>query len=221
MFKSAANRMWYELNRVFIMGGCLLGWSLRVEGGGNVPSTGPVLLLANHQSFLDPMMIGVSCSRQLVYLARKTLFRGYFGKYITSVGAVPVDQEGVAKEGLKTIITELKQDRAVLVFPEGERCWTGKMQALKPGISLLINRAPAPIVPVGIAGAFEAYPRMNMLPKFSPLLMPATNSACAITFGKVIDPKTYENMPREQMLNDVFERIHDCYQQAEKIRRKW
>src|SRR5687767_7299705 len=106
--KAVVDWAWYEFNRVVIMGGCLLVWSLRVQGGGNIPRNGPVLLLANHQSFLDPVMIGVSCTRQLVYLARKTLFRGHFGRYITSIGAVPVDQEGVAKEGLKTIITELR-----------------------------------------------------------------------------------------------------------------
>src|SRR5262245_12817842 len=125
-----------------------------------MPATGPVLLIANHESFLDPLAVGLAVRRKVHYMARTTLFKpALFGKYLRSVGCVPVDQEGVAKEGLKTSLELLNAGKPLLIFPEGERSWQGTMQAFKPGILLLIKKAPVPIVPVGIAGAYEAYPR--------------------------------------------------------------
>ncbi len=104
--------------------------------------------------------MGVAAPRHICFLARKSLFRHrLFGGLIHSLNAVPVEQHGIAKEGLKTILEQLSKGQAVLVFPEGERTYTGEVQPLKPGILLLIKRIAAPIVPIGIAGAFEALPR--------------------------------------------------------------
>ena len=140
------SRTWYEVCRYHIMAGLTLGFSLRFEGGRNIPAEGPALLIANHESFLDPIAVGLTTTRQLCYLARKTLFASsLFGSFLRSVGCVPVDQEGVAKDGLKAVLDQLSQGRAVLVFPEGERTGTGQMNPLKPGIQLLIKRTKAPI----------------------------------------------------------------------------
>src|SRR5262249_8644007 len=100
--------LWYEVCRGHIMAGLTLGFSLRWEGGRNIPRRGPALLIANHESFLDPIAVGLTTTRQLCYLARKTLFTPGFGWFLRSVNCVPVDQEGVAKEGLKTILKLLR-----------------------------------------------------------------------------------------------------------------
>src|SRR5262249_22164602 len=134
--------LWYEFCYLFSMTAFTLGFSLRTVGRTNVPSSGPALLIANHQSYLDPVLLGLSCLRHLCYLARKTLFRhALFRMLIRSLNAVPIDQDGVGKEGIKTVLEQLRQGRVVVVFPEGERSGDGKMQALKPGIHLLIKRA--------------------------------------------------------------------------------
>src|SRR5947208_10067745 len=65
---------WYEVCRCHIMAGLTLGFSLRFEGGRNIPTEGAALLIANHESFLDPIAVGLTTTRQLCYLARKTLF---------------------------------------------------------------------------------------------------------------------------------------------------
>src|SRR4029079_13154732 len=70
---------WYEFCRCHIMAGLTLGFSLRFEGGRNIPANGPALLIANHESFLDPIAVGLTTTRQLCYLARKTLFTPGFG----------------------------------------------------------------------------------------------------------------------------------------------
>lgn len=212
--------LWYEVCRGHIMAGLTLGFSLRWEGGRNIPQRGPALLISNHESFIDPIAIGLTTTRQLCYLARKTLFTPSFGWFLRSVNCVPVDQEGVAKEGLKTILRLLGEGRAVLVFPEGERTTTGEMLPLKPGIQLLIKRARAPIIPVGIAGAFHAYPRGRVLPTPAPLFLPAGKGTIALSVGKPLDAHHYVDLPREQMLTELREAIQERKAHAERLRRK-
>jgi 1-acyl-sn-glycerol-3-phosphate acyltransferase len=203
------------------MAGLTLGFSLRFEGGRNIPAQGPALLIANHESFLDPIAVGLTTTRQLCYLARKTLFRSpLFGRFLLSVGCVPVDQEGVAKDGLKTVLALLGQGRAVLLFPEGERTLTGQMNPLKPGIQLLIKRTQAPIVPVGIAGAFDAFPRSKKVPRLSPLFMPAGRGTMAVSVGSPLDARHYLELPREQLLVELQQAIQAMKDRAERLRRK-
>ena len=77
------------------------GLSFRASGRGNIPATGPVLLVSNHQSFLDPWLVGNASTRWLVYLARHNLFKNrLFAAAIRSYGAVPIDR-GFGKEPLR------------------------------------------------------------------------------------------------------------------------
>jgi 1-acyl-sn-glycerol-3-phosphate acyltransferase len=197
-----------------------LGFHYRYRGSQNVPRNGPVLLLANHQSFLDPSIAGCPIRRHLCFLARKTLFRGLFGKLIGRLNAVSVDQEGVAKDGLKIILEQLKAGQAVLVFPEGERTLTGEVQPLKPGILLLIKRTEAAIVPIGIAGAFDALPRTRKWPKLSPFFLPTTGADIAVSISKPIPAKRYRDMPREQALAELQAELKRAKERAEQLRRK-
>jgi 1-acyl-sn-glycerol-3-phosphate acyltransferase len=215
------SRLWYEANRCWVMAAFTLGFSVRFQGGGNVPRLGPALLIANHQSFLDPLAIGLATPRQLCFLARKTLFNNpQFGVYLRSTGCVAVDQEGFAREGLKTTLALLKDGKAVLVFPEGERTPTGKMLPFKPGVHLLMKRSAVPVVPVGIAGAFEAYPRMHLLPRLSPLFMPAAHATVAVSIGRALNPRCYVDWPRERVLEELFEKVQEQQLRAEALRRK-
>jgi 1-acyl-sn-glycerol-3-phosphate acyltransferase len=212
---------WYEFAYWTTMAFTTLGFSLRMSGRQNVPRRGPALLIANHQSFLDPMVIGISSPRRLCFLARKTLFNNrFFGNLLSSLNTVPVDQEGVAKEGLKTILDELKQGNAVLVFPEGQRSWDGKLQPLKPGIHLLIKRSKAPIIPIGVAGANIALPRGRLRPKFSPFFLPATDASVAVVIGKPLDAERFAHLPREEMLPALQRELQKVHDAADRLRRK-
>lgn len=217
---SVFNSVLYEFSRCQIMAALTFGFSFRFEGGRNIPQAGPALLIANHESFLDPIAIGLTTTRQLHFLARKTLFRGVFGSYLRRVNCVPVDQEGVAKEGLKTIIGLLEQGKAVLVFPEGERTTNGNMNELKPGVQLIIRRTRTPIIPVGIAGAYHAYPRTRKFPSFSPLFLPANGGAFAVSVGAALDGAQYAEMPRETMLAELQQAVQRMKDRAERLRRK-
>jgi 1-acyl-sn-glycerol-3-phosphate acyltransferase len=213
--------LWYEANFWTVWTGFTFGFSYRSEGCHHMPRSGPVLVIANHESFLDPLAVGLAVRRRIHFLARKTLFRQpTFGSFLRSVGTVPVDQEGIAKEGIRTCIDLLRADKAILVFPEGERTLTGKMLPFKPGIALVLKRIPATIVPVGVAGAFEAYPRGQAVPRLSPLFWRPTGAAIAASVGKPIPPEYYAHMSREQILEVLFDKVHAQVQAAEKIVRK-
>jgi 1-acyl-sn-glycerol-3-phosphate acyltransferase len=200
----------------------ILGFSLRVEGSRRIPRKGGVLLIANHQSFFDPIVMGIATPcRRVTYLARKTLFRpAWFGWLISSLNAVPVDQEGVAKEGLKTVLAELQKGEAVVMFPEGTRTDTGEMSPLKPGIQLLIKRAEIQVVPMGIAGAFEAMAHWEKVPRLSPLFLPAGKSTIAVWVGEPLDSRCLAKLSREELLAMLTDVLHDAYARAKKLRRK-
>jgi 1-acyl-sn-glycerol-3-phosphate acyltransferase len=213
--------LWYDLGYWSSLATLTIGFSMRVDGRHHVPRKGSVLLLGNHESFIDPLAVGVGAPRRLYYMARKTLFRNrLFGAYLRSVHCIPVDQEGVAKEGLKTVLELLHAGHAVLVFPEGERTWKGDMQPFKPGIHLLLKRAVAQIVPVGVAGAFEAWPRTRKWPRMSPIFWPRTGTDIAVAYGKPIPTEHYRGMPREQVLEELFQEIHRMRERAQRLRRK-
>ncbi len=212
---------WYRLN-FWVQGATLsLGFSLRTEGMRHVPRTGPAVLIANHQSFLDPSLVGVAARRRLCYLARKSLFKHRpVAWFIRSLNAVPVDQEGVGIEGLRLLLQKLREGEAVMVFPEGTRTPTGAIQPLMPGIHLLVKRAPAPIIPVGIAGAFEAWPNTRLLPIPAPLFFPAGPGTLAVAVGPPLDGRRLAGLPREQVLKELSEALQRMHDRAEQLRRK-
>src|SRR6267142_887171 len=95
----------YEAYYYLSMFTMILGFSLRINGTRNVPKRGPVLFIANHQSFLDPTLVGLAVRRHLAYVARKTLFEHpAFAWIIRMLNAVPIDQEGLGIEGLRTTV---------------------------------------------------------------------------------------------------------------------
>jgi 1-acyl-sn-glycerol-3-phosphate acyltransferase len=213
--------LWYEGNYWLSLAVLKLAFSLRTEGEENVPRTGPALLIANHQSFLDSVPIGLAARRHLVYLARQTLYRFRLLAWIMrSLNAIPINQEGFAREGLKAILEQLQAGQAVLIYPEGQRTSDGKLQPLRPGIHLLIKRVDMPIIPVGIAGAYEAWPRSRRLPRLAPLLWPARPGTVGVSIGAPIPSSRFADMPREQVMEELFAELQRMKDRAEDLRRR-
>ena len=214
-------RLWHEFLYLNYHWSFTLGFSLRMQGTCNMPITGPALLIANHQSFLDPLLVGLVARRPLVYLARKSLFRNrYFAAMIRSLNAVPIDQEGIGKEGIRTILEQLQLGKAIVVFPEGARSEDGAMHPFKSGIHLLIKRAQAPIVPVGIAGAYHAWPIWRSYPIPAPLFLPPGAGTISVSLGEPVESRRYAELPREQALAELLDKIQVEQQRAEKLRRR-
>ena len=90
----------------------------------------------------------------------------------------------------------------------------------RPGISLLVKRVQAPIVPIGIAGAFQAWSRDRKGPAFAPLFLPASPKTIAVSVGPARSSAEVTGLPREQMLGLLFADVDRQHKRAEKLRRK-
>lgn len=142
-------------------------FGLRIVGQENLITEGPVLVASNHQSFLDPPLIGNLYKTEMVFLARKTLFVGFFKWLYPQWNAIPVDQDRPDMASLKTIIRKLKEGHRVLVFPEGARTLDGNIGPAAPGIGLIAAKSGVPIQPVRIYGARDALPRGSSKIRFA------------------------------------------------------
>ncbi|MBC8127998.1 MAG: 1-acyl-sn-glycerol-3-phosphate acyltransferase [Gloeobacteraceae cyanobacterium ES-bin-144] len=142
-------------------------FGLRITGEEHLITEGPVLVASNHESFLDPPLIGNLYKTEMVYLARKTLFTPFTNWLYTRWNAIPVDQDRPDMSSLKTIIRKLKEGHRVLVFPEGERTTTGELGEAAPGIGLIAVKSGAVIQPVRISGARDALPRGSSRIRFA------------------------------------------------------
>lgn len=134
-------------------------FGLTVRGHERLVTRGGVLVVANHQSFLDPPLVGTLYHDEMWYLARKTLFRKGIDWVYHSWNAIPVDQDRPDMASLKTIIRLLREGNRVLVFPEGARTHDGSLGKAQPGVGLIAQKAGVPIQPIRIRGAREALPR--------------------------------------------------------------
>jgi 1-acyl-sn-glycerol-3-phosphate acyltransferase len=139
---------------------------LKVYGQSNVPLSGGVLLVSNHQSYVDPAFIACKLPRALTFLAKSELFEPpVFGWGIRQCNAFPVRQGKGDREAVNAAIQLLRAGRAMLIFPEGSRCSDGEIAAMESGASLLVRRAKVPVVPVAIEGAFHVWPNYKPLPR--------------------------------------------------------
>ena len=145
-------------------------FDLRVYGQDNIIEHGPALLAMNHQSFLDPPFAGISCRREVSYLARKTLFDiPVAGPIIRRLNVIGVDRDGSDVAALKAVIRVLRSGGCTVVFPEGTRTRDGSLQPARAGAGFIIAKTLAPVVPMRIFGAYEAFPRDSKFPHPSPV----------------------------------------------------
>src|SRR5881396_4273454 len=122
--------------------------------------SGPAILAMNHQSYLDPLLAGITSDRAIYFLARRTLLDApTLGWLLPKLNVIPVNQEGVDRSAIKAVIRILNAGNGVLVFPEGSRTLDGNLQPAEPGLGLVIAKTLAPVVPMRIFGAHEALPR--------------------------------------------------------------
>jgi 1-acyl-sn-glycerol-3-phosphate acyltransferase len=144
---------------------------LRTIRRGRLPAKGGVLIIANHQSYLDPPLVTMAVGpRRICFLARSGLFRPWWLRtVIRYFNAHPLKENGHDPRAMRTVLALLEAGEAVLVFPEGSRSFDGSMTPFKRGIALLIKRAKCPVAPVAIEGAFDAWPRTRKRPALRPI----------------------------------------------------
>jgi len=139
---------------------------LTSSGREHVPTSGPVVLVPNHGSFLDPPFAGLACPRRVRFIARSTLAKSrLFGSWMRAVGVVLIDRESRSRSTFDEAIAVLGAGEVLAVFAEGTRTHDGRLGEFKKGILKLLDKSGASAVPMGIIGAFEAWPRHRKLPR--------------------------------------------------------
>ncbi|MEC9373324.1 MAG: lysophospholipid acyltransferase family protein [Planctomycetota bacterium] len=153
--------LFYEVCRWIFLVVATVWLGYRRWGMENVPKEGGVLLVANHQSYVDPPLIGLCAhDRQFHPMAREGLFRvKWLSPIIRALNAFAVNEKGGDAKAMKEAIRLLHEGKVVLIFPEGSRTHDGHVSEFKRGAALLVKKAECPVVPVAIEGAFEAWPR--------------------------------------------------------------
>jgi len=146
-------------------------FSYRVIGKEKLVTDGPVVIASNHESFLDPPLVGVAYDKEVYYLARKTLFRGFGAWLYPRLNSIPVDQERPDMTSLKTIIKLLKKGEQVVIFPEGARTLDGELHEGQAGTGLIVAKSKAVVQPVRIFGARQALPRGSGKINFCPITL--------------------------------------------------
>ncbi len=133
---------------------------------------GPAILAMNHESYLDPPLAGIACRREISFLARKTLLQWpLLGPIFPHLRVIPVDQDNADRSALKNVIKIVRAGGSTIIFPEGSRTLDGKLQPAQPGLGLVIAKTLAPVVPMRIFGAHEAFPRGGKPRFFRPVTL--------------------------------------------------
>ena len=167
-----------------------------------VPAEGGVILASNHVSYLDPVYVVSALERMVVGLARESAFNVPLGgRILRSWRVIPVDQSGTGR-GLKTFLSRLRSGDAVVMYPEGTRSPTGQIRAPQPGIGLIIIKSNAPVVPIKLFGAYEAYARHHWLPR---------PYQVQIKFGEPLD---FADLRAEAKQTKDKDRLKEIYKQA-------
>jgi len=138
-------------------------YKVRVEGVENVPLSGRAILVSNHESFLDPMVLYHFIPRRTHAVAGKWLFKIWWAAWIfKSTECIPTNGS------LDKTVDVLMEDKMILIFPEGicRRVKDGGLVKPHKGVALLALSTGAPVIPVAISGTFEAWPQTSFLPRF-------------------------------------------------------
>ncbi len=193
-------RLWYRFGRIWCRLYLICLHFGRVYNRRFVPNNGPVIFVSNHQSFFDPVLVGYGLDREIDYMARDSLFKNpIFKKLIVSLNAFPVRRGEADIAAIKETLRRLKNNRAVLMFPEATRTADGKIREFKPGLALLAKKARVPIIPVVIEGAFEAWPRTSPGPKpFNPI---------HVSFSEPFSPEQIKRYTPDELVKEIHSRM--------------
>lgn len=182
----------------------------RVPG---IPARGGGLVLINHQSFLDPLLVGLPLQRPVSYLARDSLFRIPVVSWILRhTYVMPINRDSASTASIRAALKRMEHGFLVGIFPEGTRSDDEHIGEFKPGFVSLIRRAKVPVYPVGIAGAVEAMPRggVKLFPR-----------PVRVVFGEPLDEAVLAELRAKGRETELIAFARDAVVACQKEAQQW
>jgi 1-acyl-sn-glycerol-3-phosphate acyltransferase len=172
---------------------------LDVHGLEHVPGDGPFLLIANHQSYLDPVLIQAVVPRPMYTMAKSTEFSNpVVAPLLKRLKSFPVRRFEIDPQAIRIALRYLDQGYGVGIYIEGERSWDGRLQPPRLGTVRLILKAGVPVVPCGIDGAYDVWPRWSKMRR----------GTVRIRFGEPLRfPRLDGRRERDAAVDEARERI--------------
>ena len=195
---------------------------IRIEGPvDQIPRTGPVIVAANHSSNLDVPVLGSSLmpklGRRLQWLGKKEVFDWPIVGWVARNGGVhAVDRSTADIDAFRLATRILDDGHALFVFPEGTRSHDGQLGAARDGVAVLALRTGAPIVPVGVSGSYERWPRGQKLPRPGGRVTVRVGSPFRI--ADVLPPGTDRRTAKGQATEVIMRRIADLLPEGQRGR---
>lgn len=145
---------------------CRAYFGLELSGLHNIPTSGPLIITPNHQTYADPALVTIPVRRRVYYMAWNRLFEiPVFSWMIRRLRAFPVRIDSADPSSMREAVRLLTAGHVLMIFPEGERTRSGRVERFKLGAFRLAATLGVPVLPVTIAGGHEAWPPGRMLPR--------------------------------------------------------
>jgi len=159
--------MLYRLVYIILLATFKILFRYKIEGRHNIPKQGPVILAANHMSYLDPIMVAFAAgARPVNFMAKAELLKiPVFGGILKGLNTFPVKRGFADKGAISYALKVLSNGEVLLIFPEGTRYRDGKLGKALPGFAVLALKTGTPVVPLGIIGTDKVLPDGNRLPR--------------------------------------------------------
>ena len=183
---------------------------IRVEGLENIPREGPFILLANHQSFLDPILIQSLCPRDLHTLTKSTQFgMRFFSWVLPRINAIPTRRFKVDPQVVRVILRRLSEGHGIGIYPEGERSWDAEIQPFRRGTMRVVLKAGVPVIPCGVSGSYDVWPRWSKRLRRAPV---------TIRFGEAFAFGPHDDRAeRERAVPEATERIREALESLSEV----
>ncbi|HQR34721.1 MAG TPA: lysophospholipid acyltransferase family protein [Blastocatellia bacterium] len=161
------NKLWlFQISRWLVAVFSRLYFRIEFEGVERVPKSGAMIVAPNHVSYLDPLWVSIPISRPLRYMTWDRMTRlPLLGPLMLAYGSFPVNVEKGDRAALKASLEQLRANGGLMIFPEGGRTKSGRLEEFKPGVIRLALDTGAPIVPVTIIGGYQAFSRHHYFPR--------------------------------------------------------
>ena len=182
--------MFYTFVKLFFAPLVRIYLRLKVRGSARVPSKGPAIVVANHASFLDPIVLGSACPRKIHFIVLQSMYDWWRLRWFYwGMQTIPVRAQEGDPRAIRVALARLKRGQVVGLFPEGARSGDGVLREGKMGVALLAALSGAPVIPCFIQGAFESLPPGMAFPRPARVI---------VSFGESMQFQRGEGAKRER-----------------------